>query len=233
MKNTHSLETATLLIYCADQKGIIATVTEFIHKNDGNILYLDQHVDHNEKVFFMRAQWDLTDFQIPRNKIGDYFQTLIGEKFKMRWKLYFDNQKQKMALFVSNLSHCLYDILSRQQSGEWNVEIPLIISNHDSLRSVAQQFNIDYYHLPITAENKLEQEDTQIALLKQYAIDFVVLARYMQVVSNKLISFMPHNIINIHHSFLPAFAGSNPYKQAFERGHDPACVTHSERKSSA
>ena len=209
---------ATLLIYCADQKGIIATVTEFIHKNNGNILYLDQHVDHSEKTFFMRAQWDLADFQIPHDKIGEYFNTLIGERYKMTWELHFDNKRLRMAIFVSNLSHCIYDILSRQRSGEWNVEVPLIISNHDKLRHVADEFDLDFYCIPMTKDNKKEQEAQEMQLLKDYNIDLVVLARYMQVVSGDFIKHFPHRIINIHHSFLPAFPGAKPYHSAFERG---------------
>lgn len=210
--------TATLLIHCTDQKGIVATVTEFIHKNDGNIMYLDQHVDHDQGVFFMRAQWDLSDFVIPHEKVGDYFQTLIGDRYKMTWELHFDNRRPRLAIFVSKLSHCVYDILSRQRSGEWDVEIPLIISNHEMLRHVAEEFDVDYHYVPITRENKVEQEAREIELLKKHKIDLVVLARYMQVVSEDFISHFPHRIINIHHSFLPAFPGAKPYHSAFERG---------------
>ncbi len=218
MKTNQQSNTATLLIFCPDQKGIVASVTEFIHKNNGNILYLDQHVDHNEKVFFMRAKWDITDFMIPQDKIGEYFSTLIGERFQMNWQLYFDFQKVRMAIFVSNLSHCVYDILSRQRSGEWDVEIPLIISNHESLKHVADEFGVEFYCFPITKETKLEQEQKELALLKQYDIDLVVLARYMQVISDSFIEHFPNRIINIHHSFLPAFPGARPYHSAFERG---------------
>ena len=155
---TTTKNTATLLIYCPDQKGIVATVTEFIHKNSGNIIDLDQHVDHNESVFFMRAKWDLDEFLIPREKIGEYFSTLIGDRFQMTWELYFDDQKVRMAIFISNLSHCVYDMLSRQRSGEWDVEIPLIISNHEKLKHVADEFGLAFYHFSITKENKHEQE---------------------------------------------------------------------------
>src|ERR1035437_5917235 len=215
---TQTKNTATLLIYCPDQKGIVATVTEFIHKNNGNIIDLDQHVDHNEEIFFMRAKWDLIDFVIPREKIGEYFSTLIGERFQMKWELYFDDQKVRMAIFISKLSHCIYDMLSRQRSGEWDVEIPLIISNHESLKNVADEFGIPFYHFPITKENKLEQENKEIELLHKYNVNLVVLARYMQVISNDMIQQFPNKIHNIHHSFLPAFPGAKPYHSAYERG---------------
>ncbi len=212
------MNTATLLVHCADQKGILALITEFIHKNNGNILYIDQHVDHQEKVFFLRAQWDLQDFSIPREKISDYFDTLIANRYGMNYQIFFASQVQRMAIFVSHLPHCIYDIISRQRSGEWNVEIPLIISNHDKLRHVAEEFGIDYHVISINKENKLEQEQKQIELLRQYNIDFCVLARYMQVVSDQFIQEFHNRIINIHHSFLPAFPGARPYHSAYERG---------------
>lgn len=211
-------DTATLLIHCPDHTGIVAAVTEFIHKNNGNILYLDQHVEHESGEFFMRAQWDLDGFVIPKEKIGDYFATLLGERYNMKWNLYFANDIPRMAIFVSHLPHCMYDILSRQRSGEWNVEIPVIISNHEKLRPVAEQFGIDYHVIKITKENKAEQEAKQLELLQKYNVNFVVLARYMQVVSDDFISNYPNKIINIHHSFLPAFPGARPYHSAYERG---------------
>lgn len=212
------MNTATLLVHCADQKGILALITEFIHKNNGNILYIDQHVDHQEKVFFLRAQWDLEGFAIPREKIGDYFDTLIAKRYGMSYQIFFASQVQRMAIFVSHLPHCIYDIISRQRSNEWNVEIPLIISNHEKLRHVAEEFGIDYHVINITKENKLEQEQRQLDLLREYQIDFCVLARYMQVVSDQFIGQYPNRIINIHHSFLPAFPGARPYHSAYERG---------------
>lgn len=211
-------EKATLLISCKDKKGIVANVTEFIHKNDGNILYLDQHVDHKEGYFFMRAQWELTNFKIPKDKIGDYFNTLIAERYNMQWQLFFSNTIQRMAIFVSHLPHCLYDLLSRQRSGEWNVEIPLIISNHEKLKHIADEFGIDFFVFDITKGNKKEQEKAELELLKKYNIDFIVLARYMQIISDDFISHYTNKIINIHHSFLPAFPGAKPYHSAYERG---------------
>jgi formyltetrahydrofolate deformylase len=210
--------TAILLIHCPDRQGILATVTEFLNKNHGNIIYLDQHVDHQEGIFYMRVEWELNGFAIPAEKIGEYFETLIAKPLQMNWRLYFTDDIPKMALFVSTMPHCLFDILGRYTAGEWDVEIPLIISNHEILRPVAERFGIDFYHFPVSKENKSEQEKSEIELLQKYNIDFVVLARYMQILSPEFIEQFPNKIINIHHSFLPAFAGAKPYHAAHERG---------------
>jgi formyltetrahydrofolate deformylase len=205
-------------MHCPDQKGIVAKVTEFLSENNGNILYLEQHVDHEDREFFMRLEWDLEKFRIPEEKIADYFDTLIAQKYSMTWNLYFSSQIPRMALFVSKMSHCLFDILSRYQAGEWRVEIPLIVSNHTDMEKIAKQFGIDYYHFPMDAKNKADQEQAQLELLKKNKINFVVLARYMQILSANFISQYPNKIINIHHSFLPAFPGAKPYHSAYERG---------------
>jgi formyltetrahydrofolate deformylase len=210
--------TAVLLMHCPDRPGILAVVTEFINQHKGNILYLDQYVNREEKVFFMRVEWDLTEFQIPKDKIGEYFDTLIASRFKVIFKLYFADTKPRMAIFVSKMSHCLYDLLARYAAGEWHVDIPLIISNHPDMESVAKRFDIEYHVFHITKENKAEQEAKQLELLKNHKITFCVLARYMQVLSNDFIEHYPNRIINIHHSFLPAFAGAKPYHAAHERG---------------
>ena len=210
--------TAVLLIHCPDRPGILAVVTEFINQHKGNILYLDQYVNREEKVFFMRVKWELDTFQIPKEKIGEYFETLIAGRFNMVFRLYFSDTKPRMAIFVSKMSHCLYDLLARYAAGEWHVEIPLIISNHPDMESVARRFDIPYYVFPITKENKAEQEAKQLALLKENGVTFCVLARYMQVLSSDFIQQYPDRIINIHHSFLPAFAGAKPYHAAHERG---------------
>ena len=210
--------TATLLIHCPDKPGILAAVTEFINQHKGNILYLDQYVNREESVFFMRVKWDLVDFQIPKEKIEDYFQTLIAQRYDMNFRLYFSDVKPRMGIFVSKMSHCLYDLLSRYAMGEWEVEIPVIISNHPDMEPVARQFGIEYHCLPITKENKAEQEAAQLAILKKHKVTFCVLARYMQVLSADFITHYPHRIINIHHSFLPAFAGAKPYHAAHARG---------------
>lgn len=210
--------TAILLIHCPDKQGILATVTEFLNKNNGNIIYLDQHVDRQEKIFYMRVEWELDGFAIPIEKIGEYFETLIANPLNMFWRVYFTDEEPKMALFVSKMPHCLFDILARYTAGEWDVKIPLIISNHETLKPVAERFGIDFHYFPITKENKDEQEHKEIELLKQYDIDFLVLARYMQILSENFVNQFPNKIINIHHSFLPAFAGAKPYHAAHERG---------------
>ncbi|MDA3927730.1 MAG: formyltetrahydrofolate deformylase [Prolixibacteraceae bacterium] len=210
--------TAVLLIHCPDKQGLLALVTEFINKNNGNVLYLDQHVDRQEKLFYMRVEWDLEDFEIPKNKIADYFTTLIAHKNEMTFEIHFSEEKPRMAIFVSKISHCLYDLLARYTAGEWNVEIPFIISNHPDMAEVAERFGIDYHIFPINKSNKDELEPKEIALLKEHKIDFIVLARYMQIISDEFITHFPNRIINIHHSFLPAFVGAKPYHAAHERG---------------
>lgn len=205
-------------MHCPDQKGIVAKVTEFLSENNGNIVYLEQHVDHQEGIFFMRLEWDLEKFAIPENKIADYFNTLIAQRYGMTWSIQFSGQTPRMAIFVSKMSHCLFDMLARYQAGEWDVQIPLIVSNHPDMEPVAKQFGIDYHCLSVDASNKKEQETKQLKLLKDYKIDFVVLARYMQVLSEDFIKQYPNKIINIHHSFLPAFPGAKPYHSAYERG---------------
>lgn len=213
MKNT-----AILLLHCPDRPGIISDVTNFITVNQGNIIYLDQYVDRVENIFFMRIEWELENFTIPREKIEDFFGTLYGQKYDMHFRLYFSDQKPRMAIFVSKMSHCLYDLLARFSAGEWDVELPLIISNHEDMRPVAEMFGIPYYCLPITKENKAEQEAKEFQLLQENGVTFIVLARYMQVISEEMIQHYRHKIINIHHSFLPAFIGAKPYHAAFERG---------------
>ncbi|MBM6858237.1 MULTISPECIES: formyltetrahydrofolate deformylase [Bacteroidaceae] len=212
------MKTAKLLLYCPDKPGILAEVTDFITVNKGNIIYLDQHVDHVENIFFMRIEWELQDFLIPQEKIEDYFATLYAQKYAMSFRLYFSDTKPRMAIFVSKMSHCLFDMLARYTAGEWNVDIPLIVSNHPDLQHVAERFGIPFYLFPITKENKAEQERLEMDLLAKYNITFIVLARYMQVISEQMIDAYPNRIINIHHSFLPAFVGAKPYHAAFERG---------------
>ena len=212
------MTTAKLLLHCPDKPGILAEVTDFITVNKGNIIYLDQYVDHVENIFFMRIEWELKDFLVPQEKIEDYFRTLYGQKYEMDFRLYFSDVKPRMAIFVSKLSHCLFDILARYTAGEWNVEIPLIISNHPDLQHVAERVGIPFYLFPITKETKEEQERKEMELLAKHNITFIVLARYMQVISEQMINAYPNKIINIHHSFLPAFVGAKPYHAAFQRG---------------
>jgi len=216
--NSATSKSAILLIHCPDQKGIVISITEFIFKNGGNILYLDQHVDTERQIFFMRIEWDLHDFVIADGKIGEYFETLVAKRFSMNWQLHFSNEVPRMALFVSKQPHCFYDILARYEAGEWQVEIPLIISNHTNMQTAAERQGIDFVHLPLSPENRVQQELKQMELLQQYRIDFIVLARYMQILSDDFICNYPDRIINIHHSFLPAFPGARPYHSAHERG---------------
>ena len=212
------MKTAKLLLHCPDKPGILAEVTDFITVNKGNIIYLDQYVDHVENIFFMRIEWELKDFLVPQEKIEDYFATLYAQKYEMNFRLYFSDTKPRMAIFVSKMSHCLFDLLARYTAGEWNVEIPLIISNHPDLQHVAERFGIPFHLFPITKETKEEQEKKEMELLAKHKITFIVLARYMQVISEQMINAYPNRIINIHHSFLPTFVGAKPYHAAFERG---------------
>lgn len=212
--------TAILLLHCPDEQGIISEVTKFITDNQGNIVYLDQYVDREDGMFFMRIEWELKNFTIPREKIYEYIDTLYSQRYNMTFNLYFNEERPRMAIFVSKMSHCLYDLLARYKAGEWNVDIPCIVSNHEDLRYVAEQFNIPYYVWLIKKDhsNKEEVEKAEMELLKKEKVTFIVLARYMQIITDGMISAYPHKIINIHHSFLPAFIGAKPYHQAWERG---------------
>ena len=209
---------AILLLHCPDTQGILAAVTDFINVNKGNIVYLDQYVDHENNVFFMRVEWDLNQFLIPDEKINEYFQTLFASKYQMQFNIYFTDVKPRMALFVSKMSHCLFDILARYTAGEMNVDIPFIISNHADLQWVGEKFGIPFHVIPLNKDNRSELEKEEMKLLKDNNIDFIVLARYMQIISEEMIQTYPNNIINIHHSFLPAFIGAKPYHQAYSRG---------------
>lgn len=211
---------AILLLHCPDEQGIISEVTKFITDNQGNIVYLDQYVDREDGMFFMRIEWELKNFTIPREKIYEYIDTLYSQRYSMTFNLYFNDERPRMAIFVSKMSHCLYDLLARYKAGEWNVDIPCIVSNHEDLRYVAEQFNIPYYVWSIKKDhsNKEEVEKAEMELLKKEKVTFIVLARYMQIITDGMISAYPHKIINIHHSFLPAFIGAKPYHQAWERG---------------
>ncbi len=217
MDNTGT-KSAILLIHCKDQPGIVVSITDFIFNNGGNILSLDQHVDSEHHRFFMRVEWDLEKFILAGNDIGKEFETAVATRFGMQWKLHFSSEEPRIALFVSKLPHCFYDILSRYEAGEWQADIPLIISNHKDMGPVAERFGIDYFHFPVSKDNKQEQEEKQIELLENYKIDFIVLARYMQILSEGFIEHYTQRIINIHHSFLPAFPGGRPYHSAYERG---------------
>ncbi len=207
-----------ILINCPDKKGIIASVTTFILKNNANITYIDQHVDHEHGIFFMRLECEFPKNELAFNVFKNEFETEIASQFSMQWQAYNSEEKPKMALFVSKYDHCIYDILVRHHSGELYVDIPLIISNHNDLKNIGDNFGIPFYHIPVTKENKKQAEAEQLQLVKAHDIDFIVLARYMQIIPTEIIDVYPNNIINIHHSFLPAFPGAKPYHSAFKRG---------------
>jgi formyltetrahydrofolate deformylase len=208
--------TATLLISCPDQRGLVAKIANFIYANGGNIIHADQHTDFAAGLFLTRIEWQLDEFNLPRDLIAPAFNA-IAQPLQAKWELHFSDTVRRIAIWVSRQDHCLFDLIWRQRAKEFTAEIPLIISNHPDLKVVAEQFGIEYYHVPITKENKQEQESKQLELLQQYKIDLVVLAKYMQILSGEFIAKFPQ-VINIHHSFLPAFVGANPYHKAFERG---------------
>lgn len=208
--------TATLLISCPDQKGLVAKFANFIYSNGGNIIHADQHTDFAAGLFLTRIEWQLAGFNLPKEIIGAAFNA-IATPLQASWQLHFSDTVPKIAIWVSRQDHCLYDLIWRNKAKEFPAEITLIISNHPDLQEIADQFNIDYHHIPINKDNKIEQEAKQLELLHKYQIDLVVLAKYMQILSQDFISKFP-KIINIHHSFLPAFVGANPYHQAYQRG---------------
>lgn len=202
---------------CPDQPGIVSAISGFISENSGNILHLEQHVDSEVGAFFMRVEWEVDGFAISRSEIKSAFAPL-AEKFSMEWALHFSDIKPRVAIFVTKDNHCIYDLLSRHESGELPMEVPLIISNRMDLKPAADRFGIPFYHFPITKATKAAQEAEEIALLREQRIDTVVLARYMQILSSQMVDAFPSQIINIHHSFLPAFPGARPYHSAHARG---------------
>ncbi|MDJ0959447.1 MAG: formyltetrahydrofolate deformylase [Acidimicrobiia bacterium] len=209
--------TATLLLSCPDQRGLVATVAAFLYEHDGNIIHADQHTDAEEGVFLQRVEWELDGFGVERDELADAFAP-IAERFGMNWSLRFSDARPRVALFVSKQAHCMYDLLARYRMGELRCEIPLVISNHADLGHIAADFGIPYHHLPLTPETKPEQEAAALRLLEAHGVDVIVLARYMQILSADFVAGYQNRIINIHHSFLPAFAGARPYHQAHERG---------------
>jgi formyltetrahydrofolate deformylase len=208
--------TATLLISCPDQKGLVAKIANFIYSNGGNIIHADQHTDFAAGLFLTRLEWQLNGFNLPRELIGPAFNA-IAQPLQAEWQLHFSDTIPRIAIWVSQQDHCLLDLLWRQRAKEFSAEIPLIISNHPNLQLISEQFGADFKHIPITKETKIDQEAKQLELLRQYNIDLVILAKYMQVISPEFITQFPQ-IINIHHSFLPAFVGAKPYHKAHERG---------------
>ena len=209
--------TAVLLLSCRDQKGLVAAVSDLLYRNNGNIIHADQHTDTGEGIFLQRVEWELADFTIPRGEIEAAFRP-IAERFDMTWTLRFSDYVPRVAVFGSKLPHCLYDLLARWRMGEFRAEMPLVLSNHADLRSVAEDFAVEYHEFDITPESRAAQEERIIALLDEQRIDVIVLARYMQILGEEIVGRYVNRIINIHHSFLPAFAGARPYHQAHERG---------------
>ncbi len=211
-----NLDTATLLVSCPDQQGLVAKIANFIYSNGGNIIHADHHTDLEAGLFLSRIEWQLEGFNLPRDLIGAAFSA-IAQPLNADWQLHFSDTIPKLAIWVSQQDHCLYDLLWRIQAKELKATIGLIISNHQKLASIAEQFGIEYHYLPIDKNNKKEQELKQLEILKNANIDLVILAKYMQVLSSDFIKEFP-NVINIHHSFLPAFVGAKPYHQAYSRG---------------
>ena len=209
--------TAILLLSCKDRIGLVSRIAHFVFERGGNIIDLDEHVDMDEKYFFVRIAWDMKNFSIPASEVVEAF-TPLAKEFNATWRINFTGKNLRAAIFVSKFDHCLREILWRQRLGEFNIDIPLIISNHEDLKPLAEQYKIPYFVFPVSEENKHEQEKKELALLKENEIDTIVLARYMQILSPQIVDKYKNQIINIHHSFLPAFIGSNPYKQAYERG---------------
>ena len=208
---------AVLLIHCPDRKGIVATVSSFLYQQGANILHADQHQDNEAGLFFMRIEWDLAGFALSRDVFCIAFQPM-ADSFEMQWKLAFAEDVPAIAIFVSRYQHCLIDLLYRHKIGELHCRIALIVSNHADSRELAKFYGISFHHIAVTAENRAEAEQGQLALLEKHGIDLIVLARYMQVLSPDFVSRYRQRILNVHHSFLPAFSGARPYHAAYERG---------------
>lgn len=207
--------TAVLLIHCPDRKGLVAGVSSLLYRHGANIMHADQHQDHEVGLFFMRIEWPLAEFDMEHFRRE--FQTLATD-LEMRWKLISMAEQPRTALFVSQHLHCLMDILHRQQIGELRCSIPIVISNHPDGEALAQFYGVEFHHIPIGPESRKQAESAQLKLLKDRSIDLIVLARYMQILSPEFVRLYPERIINVHHSFLPAFIGARPYHAAFNRG---------------
>lgn len=212
-----STESAVLLITCPDRRGLVALISDFIFRHNGNILHSDEHIDEEAGLFLMRIEWDLKGFGIPRDEIARAFEPLAQE-LGLDWQLRFSDRPRQGAIFVSKYEHCFYDLLFRHRSGELKTDFPVVISNHPDLLPLAEYFGIEYLVYPMTKENKASQEELILGELARRQIDFIVLTRFMQVLTENFVRYYPNQIINIHHSFLPAFAGSQPYHQAHRRG---------------
>lgn len=210
-------ETARLLITCADRSGLIAAVTGFLARHSGNILEADQHTDPRYGEFFMRVEVQLDGFGLDANTF-DAVWTPVADAHAMRWRMYWGNHRKRMAILVSKEGHCLSDLLWRWRTKELNVDIPFVASNHPDLRAEVEAFGLPFHHIPVTAETRTVAEADLVRRIDDAQVDFIVLARYMQVLSHDIVARYPERAINIHHGFLPAFAGPKPYHQAYERG---------------
>jgi formyltetrahydrofolate deformylase len=210
-------KTATLLITCPDTKGIVAAIADFLYQHNANILHADQHQDAENNLFLMRVEWDIANFNLEEAAFSAAFSP-IASKFSMQWQLKLSQHKTRVVIMVSQYDHCLADLLHRHKSGELECEIPLVVSNHKDTEALVKFYGIDFHYLPMTKETKAEVEAAEFVLFEQYNIDLIVLARYMQILSPTFVQRYPQRIINIHHSFLPAFIGAKPYHRAFERG---------------
>ena len=214
---THRKPTATLLISCPDQRGLVARIAQFIYQNNGNIIHSDHHTDSESGLFLMRIEWETDGFQIPREKLAQVFAPQATE-LRLTWELHFSDPPPRMAIFVSRQSHCLYDLLWRHSAGELSADVVVVVSNHPELAPAVERYGIPFAVFPISPETKALQEQKELELLSQHRVEVVVLARYMQILSQQIVDRYPNRIINIHHSFLPAFVGAKPYHQAHSRG---------------
>jgi formyltetrahydrofolate deformylase len=214
-QSTDRASTAILLLSCPDRRGLISRISHFVFERNGNILDLNEHVDAG--TFFLRISWDMKNFSVPESEVIGAF-TPLAKEFNATWQVYFTGRKDRVAIFVSKYDHCLQEILWRKSIGEFDIEIPVIVSNHEDLRPLADQQSIPFVVFPVTKENRVGQEQKEIVLMREKEINTIVLARYMQILSPDFVCQFPNRIINIHHSFLPAFAGKEPYRQAYERG---------------
>lgn len=211
-----SSPTATLLVTCPDRRGLIALLSNFISTNNGDILHVDHHIDPVCQIFFTRLEWSLDGFRLGREAISREFGKLAAD-LDASWELHFSDDLPRLSIWAGKQEHCLLDLLWRHQSGELQADIVSITSNHRTLEAIASDFGVNFHYFPISKETKVEQERKQLDLLAKTNIDLVVLAKYMQVLSPAFVAEFP-KIINIHHSFLPAFPGANPYHRAYERG---------------
>ena len=215
MKSSASRNKAIILLSCPDQQGLVASISQFLYKNKGNIIQADQHTDMESHMFYFRVEWEISGFKLSKSQTRTQFEKL-AKKYQMKWQIFYPKDPTNIAIFVSKETHCLHDLLSRHDEGDLACNIPLIVSNHLEARSVAKKFGIHFEYF--TDPKKLKSEEKIFKLLKHYHINTIVLARYMQILSARYIERYPNQIINIHHSFLPAFIGASPYAQAYERG---------------